>query len=79
VNSYTEKLLDKLRCDGWSVAVHNDYYLAGDRHTFWLFTRADHRWIKGEGRSDEAALMAAEEQARAFSASPPSTDGPVKP
>lgn len=41
--------VDRLRSEGWSVAVHNDYRLAGERMTFWLFTHPDGRWIKGEG------------------------------
>ena len=49
---------DDIRAAGWAVAVHNDYRLAGENHTFWLFTR-DGRAIKGEGRTDEEALAAA--------------------
>lgn len=45
-----------LREAGWSVAVHNDYRLNGEAHTFWLWTHPDGRWIKGEGRTDEDAL-----------------------
>jgi hypothetical protein len=55
----TEKLRAKLREDGWVVAVHNDYRMNGVPMTFWLFTRDDRRWIKGEGRDDRAALEAA--------------------
>lgn len=46
---------DDLRAAGWSVAVHNDYRLDGEFHTFWLFTR-DGRAVKGEGTSDREAL-----------------------
>ena len=47
--------LTRLRSDGWSVAVHNDYRQDGEPHTFWLLTR-DGRAVKGEGRTDEEAL-----------------------
>lgn len=47
--------LNHLRKDGWSVAVHNDYRLHGEPHTFWLFTKGD-RAAKGEGRTDAEAL-----------------------
>lgn len=50
--------LETLRSYGWSVAVHNDYRLHGERFTFWLFTRGT-RCVKGEGRSDAEALKAA--------------------
>lgn len=48
---------DDIRADGWVVAVHNDYKLAGVPHTFWLFTKDDH-CVKGEGLSDAEALEA---------------------
>lgn len=48
--------LRELRDKGLMVAVHNDYRLNGERHTFWLFTTPDGRAIKGEGRTDEEAL-----------------------
>lgn len=51
--------LDKLRADGWSVAVHNDYRLRGEHFTFYLFTHPDGSWIKGEGRTDEEAVCQA--------------------
>jgi len=47
--------LNRLRADGWSVAVHNDYRQDGESHTFWMFAR-DGRCIKGEGRTDAQAL-----------------------
>jgi hypothetical protein len=50
------KDLTHLRALGWSVAVHNDYKLHGLSMTFWLFTHASGRWIKGEGATDEEAL-----------------------
>lgn len=46
---------DDLRALGWAVAVHNDYRLNGDAHTFWLLTKGD-RCVKGEGRTDAEAL-----------------------
>lgn len=57
-------ILARLRADGWSVAVHNDYKLDGMPHTFWLFTRPDRRWIKGEGRDDASALRRAFEDSQ---------------
>lgn len=45
-----------IRAKGWMVAVHNDYYLSGVLHTFWLFTNREGRYVKGEGISDEVAL-----------------------
>ena len=44
-----------LRMAGWAVAVHNDYQLDGEPHTFWLFTQGS-RCAKGEGRTDAEAL-----------------------
>jgi hypothetical protein len=52
-------MVAKLRGDGWSVAVHNDYRLNGQPHTFWLFTHANGRWIKGEGKTDADAVTQA--------------------
>lgn len=46
---------DDLRAKGWSVAVHNDYRINGEPHTFWLLTHGD-RAIKGEGKTDVEAL-----------------------
>jgi hypothetical protein len=48
--------LDVLRASGWAVAVHNDYRLNGNRHTFWLLTHPSGRYVKGEGPTDEVAL-----------------------
>lgn len=50
-----ESSADDIREEGWVVAVHNDYRLHGVAHTFWLFTKGD-RNLKGEGRTDAAAL-----------------------
>lgn len=47
--------LNELRANGWDVAVHNDYRLGGENHTFWLFTK-NGRAVKGEGRTDAEAL-----------------------
>jgi hypothetical protein len=55
-----EAILKRLRDAGWMVAVHNDYRLNGQFHTFWLFTHASGVWAKGEGLSDEDALKAVE-------------------
>lgn len=56
-------LLDRLRSNGWKVAVHNDYRLNGVHMTFWLFTKADVNvgaadglYVIGEGRTDYQAL-----------------------
>ena len=57
-----ESCPDDLRAAGWSVAVHNDYRLNGQPHTFWLFTSGD-RNVKGEGRTDAEALGQCREQA----------------
>jgi hypothetical protein len=46
---------DDIRAAGWSVAVHNDYRLNGETHTFWLFTKGS-RALKGEGGTDAEAL-----------------------
>lgn len=46
---------DDIRALGWAVAVHNDYRLKGEAHTFWLFTKGD-RAINGEGKTDADAL-----------------------
>jgi hypothetical protein len=51
-----EKLLDKIRKHGGMVAVHNDYLLNGEFHTFWLFTFPDGTYLKGEGKTDTEAL-----------------------
>lgn len=57
--------LRALRSDGWTVAVHNDYRLNGEPHTFWLFTHPSGRWLKGEGRTDGIALRSCIVQAAA--------------
>lgn len=51
--------LARLRADGWMVAVHNDYREDGMLKTFWLFTHANGRWVKGEGpAADERGVLA---------------------
>ena len=49
-------LLAKLRDRKWNVAIHNDYALGGNRHTFWLLTHPSGRWVKGEAPTDVEAL-----------------------
>lgn len=66
---------DDLRKRGWSVAVHNDYFIDGERYTFWLFTNdlQAGACAKGEGRTDAEAL----DQVRKFIAGEkPPTEGP---
>lgn len=48
-------VLDAIRRDGWTVAVHNDYKLNDKPHTFWLLTKGE-RAVKGEGETDAQAL-----------------------
>jgi hypothetical protein len=56
-DSVTEAMkLAELRAAGLMVAVHNDYRLNGELHTFWLFTTPDGRALKGEGKTDMEAL-----------------------
>jgi hypothetical protein len=72
-----ESVLDDLtllRVEGWAVAVHNDYRLNGEAHTFWLFTKGD-RCAKGEGNSDREALAAALIEAAKQSADETKTPG----
>jgi hypothetical protein len=58
-------LLQGLRGAGWTVAVHNDYQLNREFHTFYLFTHPSGVWAKGEGTSDLIALTEAKKQADA--------------
>lgn len=53
----TDCQCDDLRAAGWTVAVHNDYRLNDQPHTFWLLTRGT-TCVKGEGRTDAEALNA---------------------
>lgn len=57
--------LSEFRRLGWIVAVHNDYKQEGFLHTFWLFTKGN-RAAKGEGRSDEEALIQVENAIHAW-------------
>lgn len=61
----------RLREAGWTVAVHNDYRLHGKPHVFWLWTHPSGVWAKGEGETDEAALLQAEDQVRERTPKPP--------
>lgn len=53
------EILNMLRADGWAVGCHNDYFLAGEHHTFYLFTHRHYGWVKGEGATDLEALKKA--------------------
>lgn len=59
--------LSMLRAAGWVVACHNDYRLDGELRTLWLFTRGDQA-IRGEGPTDQAALLKAVKQWRRLAA-----------
>lgn len=49
------EILKELREGGWRVAVHNDFMLKGELHTFWLLTYGN--WcVKGEAKDDYTAL-----------------------
>lgn len=53
----TSTSADDLRTLGLTVAVHNDYRLNGEHHTFWLFIdEATGMSYKGEGKTDAEAL-----------------------
>ena len=54
---------DDIRAAGWAVAVHNDYRLKGENHTFWLFVKGG-RAVKGEGKTDAEALCQIRERLR---------------
>lgn len=65
-----------MRADGWTVAVHNDYRLNGEFHTFWLWTHAaSGRFVKGEGKSDAEALAACVEAVLLTAAPQPPSPG----
>lgn len=55
--------LGLFRCNGWSVAVHNDYRLNGESMTFYLLTHPRGIYAKGEGKTDLEALQAAHKEA----------------
>lgn len=65
--STTADPLVLLRAAGWTVAVHNDYRLGGDAHTFWLLTHVNGRWVKGEGRTDAEAIEQCARQIERYS------------
>lgn len=67
---------DDIRAAGWAVAVHNDYRLGGEAHTFWLFTK-DGRAVKGEGTTDAEALNAVR-QTIGLTSAPSTSAGEVK-
>ena len=51
-------LIDVMRLAGWTVAVHNDFRLSGQKMTFWLWTHAEtRRFVKGEGSADLLAMQ----------------------
>ncbi len=54
-----ETMLDWMRCNGWAVAVHNDYKVGGEKYTFWLFTHPNGTWVKGEAPTDREAVSKA--------------------
>lgn len=70
VSTERERCADDIRAEGWTVAVHNDYRIHGEAHTFWLFTRGN-RCVKGEGRTDAEALN----RVRAAIRQPPARQG----
>lgn len=57
--------LHEIRKMGWSVAVHNDYYIDGKFFTFWGFSNKD-KWIKGEGQCSAQAVESALIKAKAM-------------
>lgn len=61
---------DDLRERGWTVAVHNDYHIGGEAHTFWLLTK-DGRAIKGEAKTDAEALNQVRAQVQMQPEAPP--------
>lgn len=58
--------LGRLRSCGWMVGIHNDYRKGKKLFTFWLMTRADGRFLKGEGETDAIALDQIVTQLRAL-------------
>lgn len=54
-----ESVLDGLRSDGWQVAIHNDFRIAGRPRTFWRMVNPETgRYVDGEGADDAEALAA---------------------
>jgi hypothetical protein len=67
----TFRILEELRESGWRVAIHNDYRIGLAESTFWLLTHPSGIYVKGEGRSDLAALtQCAEAASKIFKPSP---------
>jgi hypothetical protein len=66
--------VDRIRSEGWAVAVHNDYRLNGDAHTFWLFTK-NGLAVKGEGKTDAEALAQVDAAIRALKDASPADQG----
>lgn len=57
VDPVNESSADDLRECGLTLAVHNDYRLHGERHTFWLFVHEETKLsYMGEGKTDAEAL-----------------------
>lgn len=50
-----EKILNRLRENGWMVVCHNDYHQSGAFMTYWSFSRGND-YVKGEGATDQLAL-----------------------
>lgn len=61
------RILERLRAEGWTVAVHNDYRLSGRAMTFWLLVHPCGLSVKGEGVTDDEALGEAERRASEMS------------
>lgn len=72
-----ESLLERLRGQGWAVAVHNDYRLGGEARTFWGLSRGA-QWIQGEAASDAAALELCQAAAHRLCGPPPSAPPEVR-
>lgn len=51
-----ETILARMKELGWLLAIHNDYVQGGKVCAFWLFTRHDGRFVKGEGPGDIMGL-----------------------
>lgn len=59
------RTLTEMRQNGWTVAVHNDYSINGSQRTFWLLTHVPSGlFVKGEGETDEVAVLECARQAR---------------
>lgn len=65
--------LSGIRALGWTVAVHNDYRLDGQRHTYWLFTKGD-RCQQAECPVEHEALALSALRKRLAPPTPTSTE-----